>query len=137
MLKLRIKVERVDHKYSFETLAIANTGFVGIEPEILIPQTLLKELKLYEITEPEIITKTTGNGREVQLMKCRNCVYVCVIAEDRISNPILCSVIISQHSKYVLLNDKLLSKLGIVIIDAGEGIWCFRDELGKIERRSY
>jgi len=34
------------------------------------------------------------------------------------------------------LSDKLVSKLGIVLIDIGEGLWCFKDELGKIVRRS-
>jgi hypothetical protein len=33
------------------------------------------------------------------------------------------------------LNDALLSRLRVVIIDPFEGIWCFRDELGKRERR--
>ncbi len=44
---------------------------------------------------------------------------------------------ILQHARQVLSNDKLLWRLGIVIIEAGEGIWCFRDEIGKKERRYY
>lgn len=47
------------------------------------------------------------------------------------------SAIVSQGARYVLLNDKLLGRLGVVLLDFGEGIWCFRDELGRRERRSY
>jgi hypothetical protein len=36
---------------------------------------------------------------------------------------------------FMLLNDALISKMRIVILDPLEGVWCFRDELGKRERR--
>ncbi|WP_202908713.1 hypothetical protein [Vulcanisaeta sp. EB80] len=41
-----------------------------------------------------------------------------------------------QKADEALLSDKLVSKLGVVLIDIGEGLWCFKDELGKIVRRS-
>jgi len=40
-----------------------------------------------------------------------------------------------MRSRLVLLNDAVLSRLHIVIIDPFEGLWCFRDELGRRERR--
>lgn len=43
---------------------------------------------------------------------------------------------ISERADEVLLSDKLVSKLGIVLLDIGEGIWCFKDEIGKTVRRS-
>ncbi len=137
MLRLKVRVERIDNRYVVEMLGIANTGFIGIEPEIAIPQTIAKELKLNEITEPEVITKITGDGREIQLLKYRNTVKVYVVTEDRIEGPVLCSVVILPYSRQVLLNDKLLGKLSIVMIDVGDGIWCFRDEVGRKERKSY
>jgi len=41
------------------------------------------------------------------------------------------------RSSLILLNDVLISTLRIVIIDPFEGLWCFRDELGRRERRGY
>jgi len=44
---------------------------------------------------------------------------------------------VSPKASYPLLNDKLLGRLRIVLIDFAEGVWCFRDELGREERRSW
>jgi hypothetical protein len=44
--------------------------------------------------------------------------------------------VISESVDQVILSDKALFALNIVIINAGEGIWCFRDELGKVFRES-
>jgi hypothetical protein len=41
------------------------------------------------------------------------------------------------RSPLILLNDALISALRVVIIDPFEGLWCFRDELGRRERRGY
>ena len=137
MLRLKVRLERIDRKYHIDTIAIAISGFIGIEPEVLIPQTLVKDLKLSEVCEPETTIKILGDGREIQLLKYRNSVNVYVLTEDRIEGPITCSVVVSPYLRYVLLNDKLLGLLKIVLLDFAEGIWCFRDELGKRERRSY
>ena len=59
-----------------------------------------------------------------------------ILTEDRVEGPVKASVLVASKGRYILLNDKLLSKLNISLIDFGEGIWCFRDELGKRERRS-
>ncbi len=136
MLRLRIRIERIDSGVSTEVIGIANSGFVGLEPEILVPMHIANALRLQEVGEPEVYTKITGDGREVDLLRYREAVKVYVVAEDRIEGPVVSSVLVSPRARYVLLNDKLLSKLRIVLIDFGEGIWCFRDELGKKERRS-
>ncbi len=136
MLRLKIRVERIDKSESIEVIAIANSGFIGVEPEVLIPSSIAKQLRLHEIEEPETYSKITGDGREVEFLKYRNSVNIYVITEDRIEGPITSTVLISPRARYILLNDKLLSKLKIVLIDFGEGIWCFRDEIGEKERRS-
>jgi hypothetical protein len=46
-------------------------------------------------------------------------------------------VLASLRALYPLLNDKLLGGLGIALIDFAEGVWCFRDELGRREHRSW
>jgi len=44
--------------------------------------------------------------------------------------------VIAERAEEPLISDKLASKLGIVALDLGEGLWCFRDEIGKVARRS-
>ena len=131
-----MRIERIDKSLFTDIVGIANSGFVGAEPEILIPTYIAKELKLDEIKEPEAHVKITGDGREVTLMKYRNTVNVYVLTEDRIEGPVLCSALVSPRGRYILLNDKLLGKLKIVLLDFSEGTWCFRDELGGRVRRS-
>ena len=136
MLRLRVRIEVVKSSRSIEAIAIANSGFVGMEPEILIPSSIARELKLYEVGEAETHMKITGDGREVGFLKYRELVKVYVVTEDRIEGPVISTVIVSPTARYTLLNDKLLGKLKIVLLDFGEGIWCFKDELGVKERRS-
>jgi hypothetical protein len=57
-----------------------------------------------------------------------------LITEDRVEGPIKTYAYV-MRSRLVLLNDAVLSRLHIVIIDPFEGLWCFRDELGRRERR--
>ncbi len=136
MLRLRVRIERIDSSTSLEVVGIANSGFVGVEPEILLPLHIAKQLRLHEIRDPEIYTKITGDGREVELLRYREAVKVYIVTDDRVEGPVISSVLVSPRARHVLLNDKLLGKLRIVLIDFGEGIWCFRDEIGKKERRS-
>lgn len=137
MLRLKVRVERADGSRSIEVLAIANSGFIGLEPEILLPINMARELRLDEIVQPEAYTKITGDGREVALLKYRSAVKVYVVTEDRVEGPVVSSVLILPNARYALLNDKLLGRLKIVLLDFGEGIWCFRDEIGRRQRRSY
>ncbi len=130
MLRLRIRIERVDDKKSVDALALVGSGFIGVEPEILIPLQMVKELDLESISRPQRFTKISGDGREVELLKFRDTVRV-YVAEDRVVGPIISSVLTSSGARYVLINDKLADRLGIVLIDFAEGIWCFRDELGR------
>ncbi len=126
----------MDGEASAEVVAIANSDFVGAEPEVLVPSRTARLLRLHEIGEPEVYSKVTGDGREVGFLRYRDAVRVYVVAEDRVEGPVTSTVLISPRARHVLLNDKLLGKLRIVLIDFGEGIWCFRDEIGRVERRS-
>ena len=50
------------------------------------------------------------------------------ITEDKISKPIKCALVISELEREVLLSDTAISKLEIVIEDAGKGLWRFKNE---------
>ncbi len=138
MLRLKIRVERIDdpNKY-LEVIGIANSGFIGYEPEILLPSRFAETLNLDEVAKPTVHMKVSGDGRHVELIKYMRAVKTYVVTDDRVVGPVVASVLVSQGSKHILLNDKLLGELGIVLIDFGKGIWCFRDEIGKKTRITY
>jgi len=45
-------------------------------------------------------------------------------------------MVIAEKAEEPLISDKLAGRLGIVTIDIGEGLWCFRDEMGRVVRRT-
>jgi len=133
VLRLRVRLQ-VESK-CIETLALANSGFIGAEPEIMLPEPLARELLG---NKPPTITvkRILADGSTINLVRCVEPVNVYVVTEDRVVGPVPAYPYISRIST-VLLNDKLLGKLGIVLLDFGEGLWCFRDELGFKTRHSY
>jgi len=40
---------------------------------------------------------------------------------------------VAERADEALISDKLAGRLGIVALDFGEGLWCFRDELGMVD----
>ena len=137
MLRLKVRVERADGARAVELVAIANSGFVSPEPEVLLPFSLAERLALSELAEPEAARKTLGDGSEAVVLKYRGAVKVYVVEEDRVEGPVQAHALASPRALYPLLNDKLLGRLRIVLLDFAEGTWCFRDELGKRERKSW
>mgnify|MGYP001773114281 CR=1 FL=1 len=70
------------------------------------------------------------------IYRLRENVDVKVLVDDRDTPIIKLTLVVSESVDYVILSDKALTELGIVIIDAGDGVWCFRDELGRVFRNS-
>ena len=136
MLRLRVRIERVDGLRSVDVVAIANSGFAGLEPEVLLPLSVAERLRLHEVAEPEARTKVTRDGRGVSLLRYGDSVRVYVLAGDRVEGSVTSAAVVAPGARYVLLNDKLLGRLRVVLLDFGDGTWCFRDELGRRERRS-
>jgi hypothetical protein len=131
VLRLRIRV--CYGEKCVEGLGIANSGFAGKEPEIALPQELVRELIR---GEPSVILveRVLADGSRVLLPKLSNPLNIYLVTEDKIEGPVKSYAYITR-GRFILLNDALLSRLRVVIIDPFEGVWCFRDELGKRERR--
>ena len=135
VLKVRVKVERIDSKYSVIYNAIVNSGFSGKRPEILIPSKLARNLKLSEVSDVKPTVKISGGGTIIPLIRYSEAVKIRLETKDRVEGPVVSDVLISETAKQVLLNDKLIQSLKIVIIDPVDGYWCFKDELGKKIRK--
>ena len=75
-----------------------------------------------------------ADGTRTVLARCEDPLQLYVLAGDRLEGPIEARAY-PVKSRFVLLNDAALSALGVAIVDPKEGLWCFRDELGRRERR--
>ena len=131
MIRLKVRVCRGD--LCQELAAIANSGFIGVEPEVALPEWVCDSL-LANVGYVEV-DRRLADGSIVKLRVYRMAVDVYVVTEDRVVGPVTASVY-RTRANIALLNDKLLGKLGIVALDFGEGLWCFRDEVGYRVRRS-
>jgi hypothetical protein len=78
-----------------------------------------------------------AGGKEIRVVRQKGACEVEVLAENHASKVITCDLIISEGEEELIISDRLASKLGLVLIDAGEGVWCFRDKIGRKLRRSY
>jgi len=131
VLRLRVRVCYGDK--CVEGLGIANSGFAGRESEVVLPQELVREL-LGEGPNVVLIERVLADGSRVFLPRLTDPLDIYVITEDRVEGPVKAYAYITR-GRFILLNDALLSKLRIVILDPFEGVWCFKDELGRMERR--
>ena len=133
VLKLRIRVERVDGGAQLEEVAVVNSGFGGVKPELLVSREVATRLRLRELVEPEVAYKVTGDGRRVALLRYPSSAKVSLIDES--PPAVVVDVLVAEGARRLLMNDKLISALSVVVIDPSEGLWCFKHELGHRVRR--
>ena len=133
VLRLRVKVERVDGAAQLEEVAVVNSGFGGVRPELLVPREVATRLRLREVVEPEVAYKVTGDGRRVALIRYPSSARVSLVEES--PPAVVVDVLVAEGARRTLMNDKLISALSVVVIDPSEGLWCFRHELGHRVRR--
>lgn len=130
---LRLSVRVCCGGQCIEGLGIANSGFAGKDPEIVMPQELVARL-VSGSPNVILVERVLADGSRVLLPRLVHPLDVYLVTEDRVEGPIKTHVYITR-GRFILLNDALLSRLRIVILDPFEGIWCFKDEIGKKERR--
>ncbi|OYT40597.1 MAG: hypothetical protein B6U89_01570 [Desulfurococcales archaeon ex4484_58] len=130
---LRLKIKICYRNKCIEEVGIANSGFSGEKPEITLPEEIAKTLfgEKFSIVFSE---KILGDGSRVSLAKINEPLELYVVTEDRVEGPVKVYAYMVKSS-LILINDKTLSSLRIVIIDPYYGIWCFRDEIGRRERK--
>ena len=116
--------------------ALVNSGYESDVPELLLPEQVAEALGLYPGVKEAVVERyRVAGGSEIRLLRLKGAGEVEVVAEGRSSSSVTCDMVVSEGEDELIISDKLASRLGIVIIDPAEGIWCFRDELGKVERK--
>ena len=136
-LRLRLRLESAKGS-SIDVIALVNSGYETTRPEILVPPDVAKALGYYpELPAGAMIREyVLADGSRTRLIKVMDAVKVHVVEEDRVVGGVISDLVISERAEEVLISDKLTDKLNIVMIAVGEGLWCFRDELGKKIRRT-
>ncbi|MHC1635195.1 MAG: hypothetical protein ACXQTS_01035 [Candidatus Methanospirareceae archaeon] len=133
-LRVKIRVSSGDKEVVMP--ALVNSGYETDTPELLVPVKVAEALGLWPETKEAVMERyRVVGGGEVSAVRMRKCVKVEVLAEGYASKPIDSDIVVSEGEDEIIISDKLASRLGIVILDIGEGIWCFREEIGKRERR--
>ena len=131
-VRVKIKVDSTVGK-TLKTVALVNTGFETLKPQLLLPIKAAEELSLWPNlpTEAKIeIYDTAGGPMRVYIIP--DSAWVSILAEERESEKILSDIVISHTEVEVLISDKLAGQLKLAIEDPAEGIWRFRDDsLGK------
>ena len=133
---LRVGIESVDGSRSVDVVAMASSEFAELEPEVLLPLSMAERPRLHGVAEPETRAKVAGDCREASLLGNKGSAKVCVLAGDRVEGPVTSAAVVAPGARYAPLNDELLGRLRVFLLDFRDGIWCFRDELGRRERRS-
>lgn len=136
-IRLRLRLRGAD-RYA-DVVALVNSGYETLEPEVLVPSRVAEELGLLPTLPPGSAVKeyVLADGSTVRLIRIPRALNVSVVEEDRVVGDVEVSVVVSDKADEVLISDKLAGRLGIVALDFAEGLWCFRDELGKRVRKSY
>ena len=121
-----------------DVIALINSGYETSTPELLIPRDVAKDLGLYPSipVESEVKEYVLADGSRRTLIRIPNAIEVSVVTDDRIVGPIKASVVIAEHAEEPLISDKLSDALGIVALAIGQGLWCFKDELGRKTRKT-
>ncbi len=132
---LRLRVRICFRGKCVEGLGIANSGFVSEVPEVVIPDHMARELlpEGYSLT---LVSKVLADGTRTYLPRTVDTLDLYLITEDRTEGPIKVYAYLIRCD-FILLSDSTLSALRVAIIDPKEGLWCFRDELGRKVRRGY
>ena len=138
-IRLRLRLARAsDRERSIEVVALVNSGYEVAEPEILLPSNVARELGLLPRLPDGSMVKEyfLADGSTTRLVWIPRAVRVHVVEEDRVEGGVESNVLVSDRAREPLISDKLAGRLGIVALDIGGGLWCFRDEIGKRVRRT-
>ena len=136
-IRLKLRLKRSDRQV--DVVALVNSGYETLEPEVLVPSKIAEELGLLPLLPPGSMVKeyVLADGSIAKLIRIPRALKVSIVEEDTVVGDVEASVVVSDKADEVLISDKLAGKLGIVALDFAEGLWCFRDELGRRVRKSY
>jgi len=125
-MAVRLPIKIIFSSKTVEVSAIANAGYETSMPEILVPLSFAeKQLGVSEGSGKELTYNTAGG--ETKFFRFDNA-NICMITDDSKSVVINAAVLASEIQEEVILNDQLVGKLGIDLVNVAEGKWRFSDD---------
>ncbi|MEM2339665.1 MAG: hypothetical protein QXW83_05645 [Nitrososphaerales archaeon] len=120
-----------------ETVALVNSGFETITPQLLIPRRLAEELEIWPnmLSKAKIVTYGTAGGA-VKNYLIPSIIEVSII-EEGVQSKCIADAVISEIEEEVLISDKLAGKLGIILEDISEGLFALKADPNRKIRSSY
>lgn len=125
-VRVRVEIEYGGSRVTI--IALVNTGFEGDVPEVLIPIDVAERLGIWpNLPENAVIeTYRTASGLmrvyRVQGAKVR------LATEEVASEPVDSFIVVAEQTDEALINDQMISAMGIVVEDPARGLWRLRDE---------
>ena len=120
---MRVKLINVRNGKEIETVAIVNTGYESLESEITLPKKAAEVLGLYPLPADTQLVSYQTMGGEIRMVRIPKIIKV------KLENvEALAFATISEVEREVVINDMLSGELGIIIENAGKGLWRIRGE---------
>lgn len=138
VVRVRLKIKRDDIER--EAVALINSGYEADSPQLMIPVSLARELKLWPpIKAREAVFETAGGPLRVWIIP--RAARVQVITEDVSSKEVEVDIVVSLLVDEPLISDVLAGLLELAVEDFAEGLWRFRwepkEKVRKSESRQY
>lgn len=137
-LRLEIRPRQGRAAPPLELAAVLNTGARPERAELVLPVAVARRLRWWPLLPEGTQTwKYEGPGSKFFVVHAvRGGLRIAVSVGDRRVRSVACDGVVSPGTVEVLVSARLISRLGIVVLDPDRGLWCFRDELGRVTRRS-
>lgn len=136
-VRVKLKLRSRTTGKELEVIALVNSGFETDKPKLLVPIKVAELLGLWpSIPTTYCLRDYFTAGGPIRKIVIPDELFVKIIVEYE-TPEVLCDLIISTIEDEVLISDKLASKLGIELIDIGEGIWRLKSDKENILRKSF
>jgi len=130
MVRIRIKINSLKGKPPLEVSSLLNTGFGTEEPEVLVPVKVAEKLSFWpELPEGAMVKAYETAGGIARMYRISKAIEIQAATGDKISEPVKCSLVISEIENEVLLSDRIIEELNIIIESPAKGLWKFKDDV--------
>lgn len=119
-----------------ETVALVNTGYEARAADCSLPRGAAERLGLWPAPPEAEERLVRGYGGEVTLLKVAAALKIRVADPAATAEPVTAGAFLATGERELLLSDALTGALGIVNLDAGQGIWRLRGEPDSAGRPS-
>jgi len=136
-VRIKLLIKSRSSGKELEVIALVNSGFETIKPQLLLPIGAAEKLDLWP--------KLPNNFKIREYMTPAGAVKLYIV-EDELKvkpvveysvDPVISDAVISSIEDEILISDKLAGALGIMVIDFAEGLWKLRTDPEDTVRRSY